>query len=188
MHQQPSADEIGQLLEHLNYPSQADIMQQKLFFIQTETIRQQRINDERIVEALIGIAANNPSLAARKEANKTLKYLGISPPPIEPELALSNQRENFRMGAMTGSATLFTISVIAQIVLLGEGWYRLLIFTVIGALIFGIPAGGFGGLILVKMRKTRNAAYIGGAIAGVILVPILYTIFLLWLFLVLGCC
>jgi len=98
MDQQLTENEIKKLLEHLNYASQADIMQQQLFFIQTETIRQQRINDERIVEALMNIAANNSSGSARNEANKTLKYLGITLPPINPKLVKGAKARDIAIG------------------------------------------------------------------------------------------
>ncbi len=98
MNQQLTENEIKKLLEHLNYPSQADIMQQQLFFTQTETIRQQRINDERIVEALMNIAANSSSGSARNEANKTLKYLGITLPPINPKLVKGAKARDIAIG------------------------------------------------------------------------------------------
>ncbi len=98
MNQQLDENETSKILDNLNYPSQADIMTQRLFFIQTETIRQQRINDERVVEALMNIAANNPNGSVRKEASKTLKYLGITLPPINPKLAKEDKARDIAIG------------------------------------------------------------------------------------------
>lgn len=84
MNQQLNEDEIEKVLEQLSYSNQSDVMAQQLFFAQTEYIRQQGINNARVVESLKNITANNASHSAREEAYKTLKYLGIAPPPLAP--------------------------------------------------------------------------------------------------------
>lgn len=76
MNQDLTDDEIKKVLEHLTYSSQTDVMAQKLFFSETETIRHKGMRDDRIIDALRNIASNAPSASARKEASKTLTYLG----------------------------------------------------------------------------------------------------------------
>jgi hypothetical protein len=154
MNQQLTENEIKKLLEHLNYPGQADIMQQKLFFIQTETIRQQRINDERVVEALMNISANHPSGSARKEANKTLKHLGITPPPINLKWA-NWLLIGFSAGLIPGLLLYALIYGFTEVDL--------------GAVILiclGIPGGVIGAYLGRRGVKTTWIAAILGAILG----------------------
>jgi len=80
MNQDSSGNEIEKMLDHLSYSNQTDPMAQKMFFSETENIRQNKVNDERVIEALKMIASSNPSANIRKEAVKTLKYLGVIAP------------------------------------------------------------------------------------------------------------
>ena len=168
MNQQPSENEIEKLLEYLNNPNQTDIMRQQLFFIQTEAIRQQRINDERIIEALMNIAANNPSLATRKEAIKTLKYLGINPPSL-PE----RNKPSWNI-ALLGGISALVVAIGNIMPILGwEGfqasWICIFPFG------FGVVGGYLGqAVIMAILKKQANQEYVvisalvGGVIMGVI--------------------
>jgi hypothetical protein len=80
-----------------------------------------------------------------------------------------------RSGAIAGSAIAFVVLQIAQVSANHDSWYNWfngvipsLIIDISGALFFGISAGGIGGLILGNIWKNNKAAFVGGAIAGVI--------------------
>ena len=77
-----------------------------------------------------------------------------------------------RSGAIAGSATAFVVLQIAQVSANHDSWFNgvipFLIIDIPGALFFGISAGGIGGLILGNIWKNNKAAFVGGAIAGVI--------------------
>ena len=80
-----------------------------------------------------------------------------------------------RNGAIAGSAIAFVVLQIAQVSANHDSWYNWfngvipsLIIDIPGALFFGISAGGIGGLILGNIWKNNKAAFVGGAIAGVI--------------------
>ena len=93
MNQQSTENDTEKVIDHLNYSNQPDAMAQRLFFDQTKIIRQQKINNEKVIEVLKTIASDNPSESVRKEASRTLTYLGFTPPPINPQLLISiNQR------------------------------------------------------------------------------------------------
>ena len=61
-----------------------------------QALREQSTTDEGIIEALKTLAAGDPAGSVRKEAKKTLKSMGIEPPPLSPELA--KKRRDFWMG------------------------------------------------------------------------------------------
>lgn len=61
-----------------------------------QTLREQKVSDGRVVEALKHLAANDPAGSIRKEAKKSLKEMGIEPPPLGPELA--KKRRDFWIG------------------------------------------------------------------------------------------
>ncbi len=89
-------------------------------------------------------------------------------------------------GAIAGSAITLVVMIIAQEILGGGYWtVEFFIITIPGPLFFSISAGGISGLILGNKWKNNKAAFVGGAIAGVI------PSFLYILFFVLslsGCC
>lgn len=80
-----------------------------------------------------------------------------------------------RNGAIAGSATAFVVIQIAQNAGNQGSWDNWfngviphLIIGIPGALFFGISAGGISGLILGNIWKNNKAAFVGGAIGGVI--------------------
>ena len=79
-------------------------------------------------------------------------------------------------GAIAGSAIAFVVLQIARVSVSHDSWSNWLngvipslIIDIPGALFFGISAGGIGGLILGNIWKNNKAAFVGGAIAGVII-------------------
>ena len=94
------------------------------------------------------------------------------------QFAKANVRK-MGFGALAGSLVAFTAIIIAQITAMGGFWdfSSLFLITIPGALFFGIPAGGIGGMILGNKGKTNKASIIGGIIAGVILAPFLFFLF-----------
>lgn len=74
-----------------------------------------------------------------------------------------------RNGSIAGSATALVVITIAQVIAFGGFAVVPFLFIAIpGALFFGIAPGGISGLILGKIWKNNKAAFVGGAIAGVI--------------------
>jgi len=80
-----------------------------------------------------------------------------------------------RSGALAGSAIAFIVLQIARVSVNHDSWINWLngiipslIIDILGALFFGILAGGIGGLILGSIWKNNKAAFIGGTIAGAI--------------------
>ncbi len=63
-----------------------------------KSLREQKVTDERIIDALKAIASREPNNSARKEAIATLTSMGIEPPPMDPELA--KNRKQFRQGVL----------------------------------------------------------------------------------------
>ena len=61
-----------------------------------QALREQNVADERIIETLKTLAAGDPAGSVRKEAKKSLKEMGIQPPPLGPELA--KKRRDFWLG------------------------------------------------------------------------------------------
>jgi hypothetical protein len=85
--------------------------------------------------------------------------------------------KTMQSGAIAGSATAFVVILIAQVIAANGYWVvELLIIAIPGALFFGIAPGGIGGLILGSVWKNNKAAWVGGAVAGV-LTSFLYFLF-----------
>jgi hypothetical protein len=158
--------EIGEVLEQLNYSSQTDAMAKKLFFAQTEIIRQQAIHSERIIEALKYIASSSPNAFARKEARKTLTYLGFTPLTNWPAI---------KTGAKIGFFTAYFALMILQITMMGFFSPIFIILDMIAALL-GIPFGIIGAILGKLWLKTPQAVSVGGylGIGLVILMTIIY--------------
>jgi hypothetical protein len=67
--------------------------------------------------------------------------------------------------------------IIAEVIAGGGYWsVQFFFITIPVPLFFGISAGGIGGLILGNKWKNNKAAFVGGAIAGV-LTSFLYILF-----------
>lgn len=137
MNQQLTENEIDKMIENLNYSNQTDVMARRLFFDQTETIRRQRMDNERIVEVLKKIAADNPSESTRKEAIKTLAYLGITPP------AIRNWRRIILIGLLVG--------IFLVLVLVTQSYFSWPIDILIGRLIMWIPIFGLAAWLLAGL-------------------------------------
>jgi hypothetical protein len=89
-------------------------------------------------------------------------------------------------GAIAGSAITLVVMIIAQVILGGGYWSVDFFFITIPIpLFFGITAGGIGGLIIGNKWEKNKAAFIGGAIAGLI-IPFLYILF--FILSLSGCC
>ncbi|MFH2038591.1 MAG: hypothetical protein ABIJ65_04065, partial [Chloroflexota bacterium] len=73
-------------------------------------------------------------------------------------------------GAIGGSIATFLVYLVLQSKDLNTSWViPFMILSIVWSLLFGIPAGGIGGLILASFWKNKRAAWIGGAIGGVLL-------------------
>lgn len=170
MNQQLTDNEIEKVIEHLNYSNKSDVMAQRLFFDQTEIIRQQRINNEKIIEVLKIIASDNPSEVARKEASSTLTFLGITPPVN---------------GAMNETpisiGQAITIGLVAGIILdlvfyglkMGKDVVILLMPPLICITIPGLIFSVVGAIIGNNYSKPRLTVWIGavlGTIIGIVVV------------------
>ena len=86
----PPGDEIEKLLEQLRNErpyTRRDAAQ---------SVASQKLKDARLVEALNTIAANDANDVARNAAKKALTALGVTLPPLGPELA--KKRRDFWMG------------------------------------------------------------------------------------------
>jgi len=80
-----------------------------------------------------------------------------------------------RNGAIAGSVAAFVVLQIAQVSANHDSWSNWfngfipsLIIDIPGALFLGMSAGGISGLIVGNLWKNNKAAFVGGAIAGVI--------------------
>jgi hypothetical protein len=61
-----------------------------------QIVREQKIADERVIEALKHIAAQHENNSVRKAAQSALIALGITPPPLDP--VLIQKRRDFWLG------------------------------------------------------------------------------------------
>ena len=86
----PSDSEIESILQDLQ-SSDTTVRRYRI-----QALREQNVADERIIEALKTLASSDPAGSVRKDAKKTLKSMGIEPPPLSPELA--KKRRDFWMG------------------------------------------------------------------------------------------
>lgn len=78
-----------------------------------------------------------------------------------------NTRQKIWSGALAGIAATFLAYLVNQSEGLNLSWVvSFLILSIVWALLFGIPSGGIGGLVLASIWKNKYAAFIGGAIAG----------------------
>ena len=76
-------------------------------------------------------------------------------------------RYKIQIGSLSGIAAAFLVYLVTQSEGINISWVvSLLILSIFWALLLGIPSGGVGGLILAAIWKNKNAAFIGGAIAG----------------------
>jgi hypothetical protein len=77
--------------------------------------------------------------------------------------------QRIRFGATGGSTATFLVYLVLQSKDLNRSWViPFMILSIVWSLLFGIPAGGIGGLILASFWKNKRAAWIGGAIGGVL--------------------
>lgn len=97
------------------------------------------------------------------------------------ESGLMKALKNFGRGALTGIGIIFIAIILTQFYVLGSYWFDGIVFfpiiAIIGAFVLGLPTGGLGGLILGSIWKSPKAAIVGGAIAALILSPILFELF-----------
>ncbi|MCJ7694604.1 MAG: hypothetical protein MUO40_04180 [Anaerolineaceae bacterium] len=76
-------------------------------------------------------------------------------------------RQRIQIGATAGSVAAFLVYLVMQSEGLNISWVvSFIILSIFWALMFGIPAGGIGGLILASIWKNKKASFVGGAIAG----------------------
>lgn len=105
--------------------------------------------------------------------------------PVQPiiEARLKKALRYFGVGTAAGSSIAFTTIIIAQFSVFGTslfqdiGFLFFLFIAIIGGLFFGIPFGGFGGLILGSIWNYRIAAMIGGSLPMLILAPVIFGLF-----------
>ena len=75
--------------------------------------------------------------------------------------------QRIQFGATAGSAAAFLVNLVLQSEGVNSSWViSLIILSIFWALMFGIPAGGIGGLILASIWNNKKAAFIGGASSG----------------------
>jgi len=78
-------------------------------------------------------------------------------------------RQKIQSGAVAGVAAALIVYMVTQSKDLNLSWVvPFLILSILWALIFGIPCGGLGGLVLASIWKNKYAAYFGGAITTAI--------------------
>jgi hypothetical protein len=76
-------------------------------------------------------------------------------------------RLRIQIGATAGSVAAFLVFLVMQSEGLNISWVvSFITLSIFWALMFGIPAGGIGGLILASIWKKKKAAVIGGATVG----------------------
>jgi hypothetical protein len=97
------------------------------------------------------------------------------------ETGFMNALKNFGRGALTGIGLVFIAIILTQFYVLGSYWFDGFVFftiiAIIGALVLGLPTSGLGGLILGSIWKSPKAAIVGGAIAALLLSPIIFELF-----------
>lgn len=72
-----------------------------------------------------------------------------------------------RNGAIAGSVTALVVIAIAQVFIgIGFNIVAFVFIAIPGGLFFGISPGGISGLILGRIWKNNQAAFVGGAITG----------------------
>jgi len=179
MNQTLTESEIEKVVERLNYANQTDSMAQKLFFDQTEVIRQQGLNNERIVESLKNIASSSPNASARNEASKTLTYLNYQGKYQGKGKLLQTDSEAVKIGIVIGCIPIL-ILLVAGLISDGNLGFGMYIVVLSGAL-FGFP-GGIIGALMGKQRKYTKSASIVGGILGTILGIVVWQLLFLLLF------
>ncbi len=105
MDQQPLENELDKLLEELGSKEPARRKEA------AKGITEQNISDQRIVDALKHMASSDPNGSARNEAKKTLTAFGITPPPLDPELARKQRDFWIGFGLWFGLNILMTLAV-----------------------------------------------------------------------------
>lgn len=76
-------------------------------------------------------------------------------------------RQKIRSGIMAGFAATFLVYLVLQSEGLNLSWVvSFLTLSIFWALLFGIPFGCIGGLVMASIWKNKNASFIGGAIVA----------------------
>jgi len=85
--------------------------------------------------------------------------------------------QKIRIGAMAGSVAAFVLVMISQINEVNGSWLvAFFVLSITWGLLFGIPFGGIGGLILASIWKNKKSAFVGG-VSAVAIISLLRIIF-----------